>query len=88
MTTKTLSIIELADLFSRESRRGIINGEEFLIHLINNKIPRTVNDIRGDVRMAIERAADGENFEVTKHMTPLAEEKLSEVCTTQMAMAA
>ena len=77
MKTHTLSIEELAELLFLEAKRGIID-EEALLHLIQaNKIPKTVLDIRGAVRLTVDR--DEKGLQVTEYLTDLAEEKILDI---------
>ncbi len=77
MATQTLSIVEFADLLHLEAERGIINGGAFMQMVMENKLPRIIHDIRGAVRLAVERAEDG--LRVTQYPTELAQEKIGEI---------
>jgi len=77
MHTQTLSIDELAELLFLEAKRGIID-ESALMHLVHaNKIPKSVLDIRGAVRLTVDRGENG--LQVTEYLTDLAEEKIMDV---------
>jgi len=77
MATQTLSLLEFADLLHLEAERGIINGGAFMQMVMNNKLPRIIHDIRGAVRLAVERSQNG--FMVTQYPTALAQEKIAEI---------
>ena len=74
MQTHTLTIEEFADLLLLEAQRGIIDIEVLMGLVEQNKLPRSVRDIRGAVRLTVDRAAEG--LEVTEYLTDLAEEKI------------
>ena len=77
MTQKNLSIVEFADLLMLEAQRGIIDPEVLMQLVQENKLPKTVLDTRGAVRLTVERA--GDNFDVTEHTTDLSQERINEV---------
>ena len=77
MSQKTLSLSQLLDLIELEDYRGIISKDEVLAAVMTKGIPRVINDIRGAVRLAVER--DGEEFAVTQYPTELANESLGEI---------
>ncbi len=77
MSTATLSFEQFADLIKSESKRGIINGGAFMMMIMDNKMPKIIKDIRGAVRLSIERS--GCNLEVTRYATDLAMEKVGEI---------
>ena len=77
MATQTLSLLEFADLLSLEAKRGIISGGALIQMITDNKLPRIIHDIRGAVRLAVERSRDG--FTVTQYPTALAQEKIAEI---------
>jgi len=77
MSTKTLSFADFTDLIKSESKKGIINGGAFMQMIMDNKMPKIIRDIRGSVRLSIERSENG--LEVTKYTTDLAMEKIGEI---------
>ncbi|MBN1258156.1 hypothetical protein JXA05_00140 [Candidatus Peregrinibacteria bacterium] len=77
MATQTLSLIEFADLLSLEAKRGIISGGALRQMITDNKLPKIIRDVRGAVRLAVERAEEG--FTVTRFPTALATEKINEI---------
>lgn len=74
MTTENLTFPKFLDLLEIEAQRGIINMHSLLDLMLGKGIPKIIVDVRGDVRLAIERS--GDDFEVTKYMTDLAKEKI------------
>ena len=76
MSTKTLTFAQFAELMQLEASRGIINRNTFLQMITHNKLPRIIHDIRGAVRITVDRAEEG--LEVTQYMTELAKEKICE----------
>lgn len=76
MSTQILTFTQFADLLQTEAQRGIINGQMLLQFIQDNKLPKIIHDIRGAVRLTVERA--GEDLEVTRYVTALAEEKILE----------
>ena len=77
MSPKNLSLLELMDLIELEDYRGIIDKNAFLETTLKEGIPRVVSDIRGALRLAVER--EGEGFSVIQYPTELANESLGEV---------
>ena len=77
MNPKTLSLDELLDLIELEDHRGIISKDDFLKTALEKGIPKLISDIRGAVRLAVEREGDG--FSVTQFPTELANETIGEV---------
>lgn len=77
MSAKTLSLSQLLDLIELEDYRGIISKEAFLKTAMEKGIPRVVSDVRGAVRLAVER--EGEGFSVTQYPTDAANESLGEI---------
>ncbi|MBU0578340.1 hypothetical protein KKF04_00030 [Patescibacteria group bacterium] len=77
MSTQTLSIEELANLLHLEAQRGIIDQDALLQMVSAGVLPKFINDIRGALRLSIERVEGG--LEVTKHITALAEESVREI---------
>ena len=75
MTTQNLTLPQFADLLSIEAERGIINGKALLDLIKGNRLPKIIYDIRGEVRLAIERAGDG--LAVTEYLTDLVKEKIN-----------
>ena len=77
MSTKTLSFAELAALLQLESQRGIINGGALMAMVKDNRLPKIIKDIRGAVRLSMERAEEG--IEVTQYSTELSRELVGEI---------
>ena len=77
MSQKILSFSQLLDLIELEDYRGIINKDDVLALVLKKGMPRVISDIRGAVRMAVER--EGENFSVTQYPTDLANESIGEI---------
>jgi len=77
MTTKNLSLIQLLDLIDLEDYRGIIDKKSLIIHIKKGVMPRVINDIRGSVRLTVER--DGDEFTVIQYPTKLANQTLCAV---------
>jgi len=77
MKPQTLSLLELLDLIELEDYRGIIDKKDVLAAVVKKGMPRVISDIRGAVRLAVER--DGEGFSVTQYSTELAEETIGEI---------
>ncbi len=77
MSQKTLSLQELLDLIELEDYRGIISKADVLAAVKTKGMPRLVSDIRGALRLAIER--DGEGFSVTQYPTELANETIGAI---------
>ena len=78
MSQEILSLEQLLTLIEQEDYRGIIS-KDAILEVVKTKgaLPRFVEDIRGAVRLAVER--NGENFMVTKYPTELANESIGEV---------
>lgn len=72
-----MTLDQLLDLIELEDYRGIINKNDFLKVALERGIPRVVSDIRGAVRLAVNRA--GDDFEVTQYPTELANESVNEI---------
>ncbi|MBU0705715.1 hypothetical protein KJ657_02360 [Patescibacteria group bacterium] len=77
MSPKNLSLTELLDLIELEDYRGIISKADVLKAVKAKGMPRVISDIRGAVRLAVEREGDG--FSVTQYPTELANESLGEI---------
>lgn len=77
MQPQTLSFSELLDLIELEDYRGIIDKKDVLAAVVKKGMPRVISDVRGAVRLAVER--DGEGFSVTQYSTELAEETIGEI---------
>jgi hypothetical protein len=77
MSQKTLSLAELLDLIELEDNRGIISKKEVLAAVVKRGMPRLISDVRGSLRLAIER--DGEGFSVTQYPTELANETIGAI---------
>jgi len=77
MDPKKLSLTELLDLIELEDYRGIISKKDVLEAVKKKGMPRLISDIRGALRLAIEREGDG--FSVTQYATELADETIGEV---------
>ena len=75
MITQNLTLPQFADLLSIEAERGIINGKTLLDLIKGNRLPKIIYDIRGEVRVAIERSGDG--LAVTEYLTDLVKEKIN-----------
>lgn len=77
MTAQKLTLIQLLDLIDLEDYRGIINKKGLLSHIKKGVMPKVINDIRGAVRLTVER--DGDSFSVIQYPTKLANETLCAV---------
>jgi hypothetical protein len=77
MQTQNLTLAQFADLLSLETQRGIVNGGEIIQMIIDGKLPKIIHDIRGAVRLTVER--EGEGLAVTEYLTKLAEERIGEI---------
>jgi len=77
MSSQKLTLNELLDLIELEGYRGIIDADAVLQMAMEKGIPRVVSDIRGALRLAVERA--GEDFQVTQYPTELAMETVGEI---------
>jgi len=77
MVAKKLTLIELLDLIEMEDYRGIISKHGFVAHVKRGIMPKVIKDIRGALRLTVER--DGEAFSVVQHNTPLALETVGAV---------
>jgi len=77
MQTQNLTLAQFADLLSMEAQRGIINGGTLMELIMQNKLPKIIYDIRGAVRLTVER--EGEGLSVTEYLTELAEEMRGEI---------
>ena len=77
MDQKTLSLTELLDLIELEDYRGIISKADVLAAVKKKGMPRLISDVRGALRLAIER--EGEGFSVTQYPTELADETIGEI---------
>jgi hypothetical protein len=77
MSQKILSLTELLDLIELEDHRGIISKKAVLEAVVKRGMPRLISDIRGSLRLAIEREGDG--FSVTQYPTELADETIGEI---------
>ena len=78
MSQRNLTLPQLLDLIELEDFRGIID-KQVILEAVRTKgvLPAIVEDIRGAVRLAVER--DGENFSVTQYPTALALENIGEI---------
>ena len=74
MITQNLTFPKFLDLLDTEAERGIINMHPLLDIMLGKGIPKIIVDVRGDVRLAIERS--GDDYEVTTYMTDLVKEKI------------
>lgn len=79
MTTQNYTLSQFLDLVQMDDFRGIVNGGALMQTIVTYGVPRLVHDIRGAVRMSVERSENGEDFEVTQYITPLTQETLLEV---------
>lgn len=77
MSSKKLTLIELLNLIELEHYRGIINKRSFFKHIKKGLMPKVINDVRGAVRLTVER--EGEHFAVVQYSTPLAMETVGEI---------
>lgn len=77
MSQRNLSLEQLLDLIELEDYRGIISKAEVLATVMTKGMPRVISDVRGAVRLAVEREGDG--FSVTQYPTELANESLGEI---------
>ena len=77
MSQKTLSLTELLDLIEMEDYRGIISKADVLAAVKKKGMPRLISDVRGALRLAIER--EGEGFSVTQYPTELANQTIGEI---------
>jgi len=80
MASKKLTFPELLDLIDLEDYRGIIDKDAFLRVTMEKGIPKMVSDIRGALRLAVDRIDDG--FAVTQYDTELANESIGEIYST------
>lgn len=78
MSQQNLTLEQLLDLIELEDYRGIIS-KDALLEIVKTKgaLPRFVEDIRGAVRLAVEREGDG--FAVTQYPTELSNETIGEI---------
>lgn len=72
MAKQKLTWDQFADLLNREVERGIIDGSSLLSSIMRNLLPPQITDVRGKVRLVVER--DGEDVAVTTYMTDVAKE--------------
>ena len=77
MTSKKLTLLQLLDLIDLEAYRGIINKKGLVAHVKKGVLPKVINDIRGAVRLTVER--EGNRFTVIQHPTALARETVGQV---------
>ncbi len=77
MNQKSLTFEEFADLLHLEAARGIINKDELLNMIMQNKLPKEIRDVRGALRLALER--EGNLINVTKFPTELSLESINEI---------
>ncbi|MFH0837931.1 MAG: hypothetical protein V1880_01545 [Patescibacteria group bacterium] len=77
MSPKNLSLTELLDLIELEDYRGIISKADVLAAVKAKGMPRVISDIRGAVRLTVER--EGNGFSVTQFPTDLANESIGEI---------
>ncbi len=71
MVTQDYTLAQFADLLRTENQRGIINGPDLFAVLLSKGIPKIIRDVRGAVRMNVERSAQG--VRVTRYATPVAQ---------------
>ena len=74
MTTQSYSLEGFADLLSQETQRGIVDGEFYLECLVNDILPKAINDLRGEMRLSLIKI--GKEIQVTQHPTELSMEKI------------
>lgn len=77
MSTQNLSFQEFAALLQLESQRGIVNGGAVMQMIMDGKMPKIICDIRGAVRLSIER--EGSGLTVTEYVTDLSKELVGEI---------
>ena len=77
MTTQNLTFAQFADLLQLESQRGIVNGGAIMQMIMEGRLPKIIHDIRGAVRLSIER--EGDSLTVTEYVTDLSKEKIGEI---------
>jgi len=78
MSERKLSFQDLLTLIEIDDFRGIIDKDEVLdVVLEHGALPRFIKDVRGALRMAIEREGDG--FSVIQYQTELAKESIGEI---------
>ncbi len=78
MSQSNLSLTQLLDLIELEDQRGIISKDAILETVkIHGALPTIIEDIRGAVRMAVQR--EGNGFSVTQYPTALANESLGNI---------
>jgi len=77
MNTQNLTLFQLLDLIDLEDYRGIINKKGFLSHVKRGIMPKVINDVRGSIRLTVER--DGEKFEVIQYTTAHAMATVGEI---------
>jgi hypothetical protein len=77
MPTQNLTFTEFADLLITEAERGIISKEGMQRLLEENKLPKIIRDIRGAIRLMVERT--GDCLAVTEYATALSNEKIGEI---------
>ncbi|MBN2307236.1 hypothetical protein JXD20_04585 [Candidatus Peregrinibacteria bacterium] len=78
MSQQNLTLLQLLDLIELEDFRGIIDKNAILeTVLTKGALPTIVEDIRGAVRLAVQRNGDG--FAVTQYPTDLALESVGEI---------
>lgn len=79
MTTQTCTLDEFLDLVQMDDFRGIVNAGALMRTIVTHGVPRLIHDIRGAVRMSVERSENGEDFQVTQYVTALSQETLLEI---------
>lgn len=78
MSERKLSFQDLLTLIELDDNRGIINKDDVLdVVLEHGALPKFITDIRGALRMAIER--EGDFFSVIQYPTELANESINEI---------
>lgn len=77
MSTQNLSFAQFADLLQLEAQRGIVNGGAVMQMIMDGKMPKIIHDIRGAVRLSIER--EGNGLMVTEYATDLSKELVGEI---------
>jgi hypothetical protein len=75
MQTQNLTLLQFADLLKSESEKGIINGGAVIGLIANAGIPKIIYDIRGAVRLMVDKA--GDHLLVTEYSTDFAEERIA-----------
>lgn len=78
MHQENLSLIQFLKMIESDFNRGIIDKDAFLkVFQESGSIPKMISDIRGDLRLAVER--EGAGFSVTKYQTDAANETIGAI---------